>query len=310
MSKRAYEVVLYTGSSLPVIEGVSAIIEINPTSCTQEDILSAVAAAGLTPADLRSRTLFLADEFANRSIVAGLYSALVGFAGRRLDFSTGSDPVNVSLLHAAGTGAEDEGRPEQVDEELHVGIGRPDSLDPTKSLSIADVTRLRYARKVTLEPIGNGASAALTQLVVTAALRMRNGADYFPLFSTGTDIVDLDSLRRAGSELRRSIRTDSREAVVDPVALSERQQRLLVAAAAPMERTLSLLGSVQNNETGFWRCTRPSRHRNGDANPSMRVSDEKVRCFRCDTEPVDSLRLVIDTMNFSPDDAADFLTSR
>jgi len=306
-SKRGYEVVLYVGKNKPKLDGIAAIIELNPASAAQEDILAAITNSELSPADLRARTLLLVDEFADRAITSALYAALVGFAGRRLDFSTGAEPVSAALLHAAGTSAEDQGRPEELVE--HVSVGRSaGSLDPTQALSVEDVTRIRYARRVTLEPVGSGVSTSLTQLVVTAAIRVRNGADYFPTFSDsdGT-LVELDGLRRAGSELRRSIRTDFRNAIAPNQLTSERQNRLIAASILPMEATLGFLGSTQSPDSGFWRCTRPDRHRNGDANPSMRVVDGKVRCFRCDTEPVDPLRLVIDTLNLSPDAAADML---
>ena len=306
-SKRGYEVVLYMGKNKPKLDGIAAIIELNPVSAAQEDILAAITNSELSPADLRARTLLLVDEFADRAITSALYAALVGFAGRRLDFSTGAEPVSAALLHAAGTSAEDQGKPEELVE--HVSVGRSaGSLDPTQALSVEDVTRIRYARRVTLEPVGSGVSTSLTQLVVTAAIRVRNGADYFPTFSDsdGT-LVELDGLRRAGSELRRSIRTDFRNAIAPNQLTSERQNRLIAASILPMEATLGFLGSTQSPDSGFWRCTRPDRHRNGDANPSMRVVDGKVRCFRCDTEPVDPLRLVIDTLNLSPDAAADIL---
>jgi hypothetical protein len=307
-SKRGYEVVLYMGKNKPKLDGIAAIIELNPLSAAQEDILDAITKSDLSPADLRARTLLLVDEFADRTIASALYAALVGFAGRRLDFSTGAEPVSAALLHAAGTSAEDQGKPDELLE--HVLVGRSaGSLDPTQALSVEDVTRIRFARRVTLEPVGTGVSTSLTQLIVTAAIRVRNGADYFPTYSDsdGT-LVDLDALRRAGSEHRRSIRTDFRDAIAPNQPTSERQNRLIAASLLSMEDTLHLLGSTQSPESGFWRCTRPDRHRNGDANPSMRIVDGKIRCFRCDTEPVDPLRLVVDTLNLSPDAAADMLT--
>lgn len=309
-NKRGYEIVLYLGASRPELDGVSAVVELKPKSTAQDDILEAISSSGLTPADLRARTLLLVDEFADRATASALYAALVGFAGRRLDFSTGSEPVSATVLHNAGTSAEASDRPEELPE--IVIVGRSDgSLDPTQPLSVDDVTRIRFARKVVLEPVGNGVASCLTQLIVTAAIRVRNGADYLPSFAIADgETIELDMLRRAGSELRRSIRTDSRDAIAPAVEVSERQRNLTDAAGLPMENTLQLLGSEQSNVTGFWRCTRPSRHRNGDANPSMRVVDGKVRCFRCDTEPVDPLRLAIDTLNLSPDAAAEILLAK
>jgi hypothetical protein len=310
MSKRAYEVVLYMGSSTPSIDGISVVIDLKPKSSKTVDIISCITDSGLTPADLRARTLFLADEFADRDIVVALYAALIGFSGRRIDFSTGSEPCNVSIFHSAGLQAEDSGKPEQLPDEIIVGGLSENSIDPSNTLSIEDITRIRFARKVVLSPKGEGVAAALTQLIVTSAIRIRNSAEYFPFFATVTDReVDLDDIRRAGSELRRSIRTDSREAIVARGMVTERQKKLQSAAMVSIEETLKYLGSIQNNETGFWRCTRPDRHRNGDANPSMKIEDGKIRCYRCDTELLDSLRLVLDTKDISPDDGANLLLS-
>jgi hypothetical protein len=306
-ARRGYEIVLYLGSARPELQGVAALVEIRPSSPSLDNIIDAIRESGITPADLRARTLFLADEFADRDITAALYAALVGFAGRRLDFSTGAEPINAAVLHAAGSGAEDAGKPDELPESVQVGPSAG-SIDPTRALTLDDITTLRYARRAVLQPMGSGVAAALTQVVMTAALRVRNGADYFPHFTTtGDEPVDLDTLRRAGSELRRSIRTDARDAIAPALTPGDRQIRLSQAAEVSMEQALVRLGSFQAEDTGFWRCTRPSRHRNGDANPSMRVTDGKVRCFRCDTEMIDPLRLTIDTLDLAPDAAADYL---
>jgi hypothetical protein len=119
--------------------------------------------------------------------------------------------------------------------------------------------------------------------------------------------VDLEDLSRETAELRRNNKTDNRDALVETVEPSARQKQLIQAADTEMLVVLNMLGSEQNIETGYWRCTRPERHRNGDANPSCVVEDNTMRCFRCDAEPVDALRLVMDTLNLSPDDAANKL---
>jgi hypothetical protein len=59
----------------------------------------------------------------------------------------------------------------------------------------------------------------------------------------------------------------------------------------------------------LWHCPRPDRHRNGDANASMRVDEQGARCFRCDPEKIDSLRLVADVRGISFDEAADWILS-
>jgi hypothetical protein len=310
-SRRTYEVVLYHGHLQPQLDGVSAVIKLDATS--HQGVIDALRKSGITPADLRARTLFLTDEFADHRIVMAMYAALCGFAGRRLDFSTGAAVTNAAGLHHAGICAEDAGRPETPAETVSVGVaeGAEPTVDPNRPLDPATVSLIRYARKVVLRPAGPGNATLLTQFVVNAAIRVRNGAEHFPALA-GEDAspIELDLIRREGSELRRSIHTDVRDALVGPVGVTARQSGLETASKLhPMEEVLIRLGSEQHPETGYWRCTRPSRHRNGDANPSMRVAEGKIRCFRCDTEPVDPLRLVIDTLDLSPDAAAEFLRS-
>ena len=94
-----------------------------------------------------------------------------------------------------------------------------------------------------------------------------------------------------------------------PIDLTSRQRVLLQAADTNVEETLTKLKSHRNQDTGLWRCSRPQNHRNGDANPSSHVEDNRVRCYKCDLEPLDSLRLVMETLNISPDDAAVWLLS-
>lgn len=308
-TRRHYEVILYHGSTEPVVEGASAVIRL--AAVTPQEVVGALKAAGITPSDLRARTLFLADEFADQRVTLALYAALCGFAGRRLDFSTGAGLTNAAGLHHAGVTAEDEGRPDQPADTVTVGRPFADepAVDPSQPLDPSAVTLLRHARKVLLRPNTRGNQALLTQFVVMAAIRVRNGAEHFPaLAEDNGEIVELDLLRREGSELRRSIHTDVRDALAEPMAVTARQKTLTDAAARlGMEDVLLRLGSEQHPETGYWRCTRPGRHRNGDANPSMRVVEGKIRCFRCDTEPVDPLRLVMDTLDLAPDAAAEFL---
>lgn len=308
-SRRNYEVVLYHGGLQPSIDGVSAFIRLEASSPI--DAVQSLRTSGLTPADLRARTLFLVDELADPAVTLALYAALCGFAGRRLDFSTGSAITPAAALHHGGVTAEDAGRSDSPAELVTVGVATGDepSIDPSTPLDPSSISLLRYARRVALNPSTPGNQAILTQFVVMAAIRVRNGAEYFPAFLTGEGVsVELDLLRREGSELRRSIHTDVRDALVPPSEVTPRQKSLTEAAMArPMEEVLVKLGSVQDPETGYWRCTRPTRHRNGDANPSMRVVEGLIRCFRCDTEPVDPLRLVIDTLDLAPDTAAEFL---
>ena len=122
-------------------------------------------------------------------------------------------------------------------------------------------------------------------------------------------LLDLEAIRKEGGKIRRSSRTDDRTELMSPVDLTMRQRVLMEAAEVNVEETLVKLHSHRNEDTGLWRCSRPQNHRNGDANPSSHVDDNKVRCYKCDLEPLDPLRLVMETLNISPDDAATWLLS-
>lgn len=291
--------------------------DVTPTSTTAVSMLDALAAMELTAADLRARTLFVTD--AGRPDAAVLaYAALIGFAGRRLDFSDSDAAFEASSLHNTHARlVEDVERPDDAPDFLQVGgegpVGVP-FIPAGAALTTEDIRMIRYAKRLRLYVGALGAVEALSLLIAVGALRQRAGADRLPLLvldatapltdENGVVGVDLDLLRRNANELRRSRRIDDRDALVDTIDTTPRIDRLRCAAAVPIEAALHLLGSHQDPESGYWRCPRPDRHRNGDANPSLKVTDGRVRCYRCDTESLDSLRLVIDTLGCSPDDAA------
>lgn len=318
MSEAPYQVYLFVGANAPTPPSGVTIVDITPAEVTAEAALASLEASGLTAADLRTRVLLVVDPTYREASVL-MYAALCGFAGRRVDFTDLTEVVDARSLHLQATGAPDTGKPEELPELVQVGLGHPDttivSFPAVDALTASDVTVLRYARHARLAVADRTAKDALTLLVVASGVRMRGESDRMPVLVHGDEPVvadevpgvDLEALRRAAGEARRTHRIDDRGATVDARPLTERQERLVAAAAVPVEDVLVRLGSFQNEETGFWRCPRPDRHRNGDANPSTRVSDGRVRCFRCDPEPADSLRLVIDCKRLSPDEAAAWL---
>ena len=316
-----YQVCIHIGQRPDV--AASRFVDLTPTALTSEAALGALQGSDLTAADLRARTLFVADEAHTQEAIL-MYAALIGFAGRRLEFSDSDSVVDASALHQITAKVADEAeRPEE--QEPFVQVGSPTSQNiPFVALGATvgdtEVRSIRYAKRVRLAANELKVTEALSLLVAVSALRQRSGADRLPLLVLDADAeleegemaigIDLDTLRRAANELRRSRRIDDRDAIVEPITDTERLVALRIAAAVPIEEALVLLASVQNDETGFWRCPRPDRHRNGDANPSLKVLEGKVRCFRCDPEPVDSLRLLMDTLACGPDDAARALLNR
>lgn len=327
-SPHRYHVCLYVGSNPPVLEKMN-VVNLTPAEATPEAVLEAIASSGVKPTDLRAQVVFAADgqspEDVRKAVLT--YAALLGFANRRLDIRTGEDSLNVEQLDLALRSLPDAGRLDPKPDHVQVGAPHPEipSVVISGAPSPADVSTIRYARRVRLVPTGS-VTDALTQLVWVAAVRARDSVDRFPFLVEGdeplvtesSEIVGicLDTLRRDALALRRSLRSDDRDSLAERVELSERQRTLLEAAARPIEHTLTALGAVSVERPAqsedapaevLWHCPRPERHTHGDATPSMRVTRGKVRCFVCDAERVDSLRLVMDARSLSADEAAEWI---
>lgn len=308
-----YQLYLYVSDEpLPAVSDAS-LADLTPKGADTDSVLAAISAAGLTAADLRTRTLFIAGPGPVERAVA-VYAAVCGFAGRHLDVSDLDEVTDVRSIHEPLLFPADVPRPESVPETMLVSAD-----DVVGGLDPASLPLVHFAKKVVL-----GASAAvaatLEAVVMVAAIRRRGQLEKFPLLLPSNTplsegdleggLLDLDALRRAGAQLRRDRRIDDRATVVERLDRTERSQRLAEAAASPLEDVLSRLGSVRDEATGFYRCPRPERHRNGDATPSARLVDHGFRCFRCDAEQVDALRLVMDVRSLGPDAAAEWLLAR
>lgn len=318
-SVRPYQVCLYCGPNPPKAENMT-VINVTPKSSSPEDVLETLRTCGLTPADLRARTVFLAEG--DETTAMAVYAALIGFSNRRIDVASGSDLLDVAPIHEMAKRLEDEGKPLEPAEIVQVGVVHPDipSVGAGTTLTEAQVTLIRYARHARFAPVGEGVISALSQLILVSGVRVRNNSDRLPVLVKGDEPIpepeseevvgiDLDAIRREAIEFRRTQRFDERSAIVAPVEPSARQLALQEAAATPIEETLDRLGAQLDEETGLWHCPRPDRHTNGDANASLKVAKGLVRCYRCDAEAVDSLRLTADTMGISVDEAAVWLKS-
>jgi len=313
-----YQVCLYVGT--PPAELASArCIDVTPASPSAEAMLAALASADIQAADLRAKTLISLDCAAPTAILA--YTALTGFAGRRLDALVNGQLVDAASLTTAGLRLHSE-RPASAPDFIQVGAIHPDMLSVSLDTRLDDeaATKIRWARRLRFVPASDPA-IALSQFIVLTAIRTRPNGERFPFLVEGTEPappaiapltpagIDLDEVRTAALALRRSVRSGDRDALADPKEPTPRMCRLHEAAEMPIEETLARLGARHNEETDLWHCPRPERHSHGDATASMRVQREKVRCYRCDPERVDSLRLVMDTMHMSVDEAATWLLS-
>lgn len=305
-----YMLYVYVGAGqLPQIETAS-IVTLTPRDGSAQAALDALLASGMTAADLRTRTLFVAGEGSTATALVS-YAALCGFAGRQIDVSDLRSVTEAASLDKGIQTAELAGEP--VDSVL-VGPGSSDVYD---QFDMEDIARIHHAKRALFVVGDADALTTFESFLTICSLRRRRGGERYPLLcetapapesaADGTAVIDLDALRRQAAQLRRDRRIDARDVTVENVGTTVRQQRLAAAAAMSLEDVLVRLGSHLDTERGLWRCPRPERHRNGDANPSSQVTDDGFRCYRCDGEHVDALRLVMDAQGVGPDSAADWL---
>ena len=308
-----YQVCLCVGPA-PAEMQAARCIDVSPTASTEEAMLVALRGAGLDASDLRAKTLLSLNCDAATACLA--YVAVSGFAGRRIDVLIGSALIEVSPLHQAGVGFHTP-RPTAIPETTQVGAVHASipSITLDSALTPATASDIRWSRRLRFVP-PTDAATALSQLVVVAAIRNRPSGERLPMLCDGTEAfiapgdsvgIDLDHVRTSALELRRSVHSGDRDAVADLVPVSPRHQRLADAAAVPVEEALLRLGGRHNEATDLWHCPRPERHTHGDATASMRIQRGRVRCYRCDAERVDSLRLAMDARALSVDEAADWL---
>lgn len=306
MSKQAYQVILYAGGSVPTVEGVS-VVDITPLDSSLEGMIAAIKGAELTAADLRAKTLLVLGEI-EVEVALKLYSLVLGFAGRRINISVDGEIIDAASINHLGVISKDLGKPDEVLEIFHL---EKENFTSKRELTIEEVTDLRYARKCILT---NKLSLkdTLELFIKASGFRVRNNGDHLPSLTAtkkfeGVEdgmLIDLNEYRKVGNELRRLVKTDNRGAIVEGIESSERDEMLEKAAKLPIEIALLFLGSYADESGELWRCPRPERHRNGDLNPSMKINEEKVRCYRCDLEAIDAVRLIMDSLEITPDEAS------
>lgn len=312
-----YQLVLHVGAS----PGIAAAhtVEIKPEQSTPDAVLDAIRISGVSPSDFRSQALVSFD--CDPALAVMVYAALCGFATRRLDFTVDGVLVPAAPVDATSRRLPDAGKPDAVPSQVQVGMVAHESLSSVlfdKELTAEAASLVRYARRVRFVPADNTRDAVL-QFLVVAGMRARERTDRFPYLCDGTEPapspdapievvgVCLDTLRQRALELRREHRSGSRDSLAESVMTSPRQNKLLLAGLTDIEAAMRALGGRQNADTGLWHCPRPERHTNGDANASMRVNRGKTRCYRCDGERVDALRLAVDVLGVTPDEAAHWL---
>ncbi|XVQ11457.1 hypothetical protein ACQP1W_02435 [Spirillospora sp. CA-255316] len=311
-----YLLAIRTTGSPPAPEGVKTVM-VEPAG--DGDVIAGLRAGGLTAADFRSRVIFLAPPGSAGLVV---YAALCGFSNRRIDAYTDGVVLPLSRMDRDGAAFPDAGHPAgflvwaQVGgpvaegiPTVHLGTGGPEPVSPEAA------TVIRYAARLRMVP-PDSARDALTMFLLVAALR-RRADDRFPFLSTGTEPVplvknapgqgiDLERLRQEAVRYRQELRSARGEAeIVPPVPLSPLNRRIAEADRVDVREVLRRLGAPAGEE-GVWHCPRPGGH--GDRRPSMKMYGEnRVRCHRCDAEKIGPVRLAVDVLGVTPDEAASFI---
>lgn len=317
-SDRPYQLCLVvTGDPSQYSSAADTVVDLS----TADDVLVALTDAGVGLADLRSRTVVVADGDPVRAATS--YSALAGFAGRHLDVATSRGVVHLDRLVTAAASLPDAGPLTQRPEAVHVAVAGAvraagvdpaadatqvidvaNAAEPLASITAEDISVLRWARRVTCDAAAD-ATDTLMLIAAVAGLAGRRG-DRLPTLvaADGTD-ADLSAVRADGAGTRAKARPQNAAMVVERVELTERDRRLLTAAEVDPAVALERLGCPTDGS--LWSCPRPNSHTHGDATPSMRVSEGKVRCFVDDAEWIDTLRLVAVSCGLTADDAADLI---
>lgn len=295
----------------PEISNIS-IINMKAIERSSEAVRELFLKSSISASDLRAKTLVIFDDEDLESNLVS-YATLLGFAGRRLDILFQGALVEAGKLHHFSVINKNNGRPVEVSE--YLGNFESESCEKIEriiSLEPALIEKIRFAKYYYYNFVDRSVGE-LEDYIKIAGIRVRNNGDHLPvaLFDSNdvedTNKIDLDEFRKMGNELRREIKVDNRDSVALFVTPDARLQELNIAAQLPVDIALGYLGSYMESETEFWRCPRPERHRNGDMNPSLKINEGKIRCYRCDYEPLDSLRLIMDSQNCSVDEANEII---
>jgi hypothetical protein len=318
MTQTPYPVVIYAGSNAPALDG-TRVITIAPNDASIDEVLRAVRDSGLSTSDLRNKAVFLTDIDPTRA--AATYAAICGFAGRRLDVAAEGKTFRGQALDQLGRRLESTGRPKDPIRCAQYGAVHPDLVSLEGVVEDPEtVAVLRFAKRLRFVPSAS-TYETLAALVVIGGIRAKGTLDRLPFCVTGDEPVGddptapvgicLDSLKREGAGLKRAQRSDDRSAIADlDTDVSDRRRQIHQAADLPFARALEVVGARASKDPEMWHCPRPRNHANGDATASFKVVENSGHCPRCDVDPIDGLRLVVEVLGVSVDEAASLLQTR
>ncbi len=281
--------------------------------------IDALRASGLGVGDTAAKIVFIAPRGA---AALPAYSAVVGFAHRWVDAY--ADGKVLELADARWHTEDISGvvRPEEVVHWAQVGGPAVDGMrtvpfppDPDGRLDEHTAGVLRYAARLRMVA-PDSASAAFHMLIRVAALRAKKAQWRLPLLSTGTEPLpvekstlgqglDLEAIRRAAQQYRMEItKGDESIEVVPAPPVSPLNRRIVEANAADPFTLLRRLGAIPVDGSR-WTCP---RDRDDHAGTVLKVGGGGlVSCPRCYRRSVKLVRLTMDTLLLTPDEAAAFI---
>lgn len=282
--------------------------------------LDAVADSGLTTADSYTRIVFLAPPGPTGLVP---YAALHGFLNRWIDVH--ADGAVLEMPGAGGPAGEFVAPRRPEPHLMWAQLGGPrrtdlpwvfypedcdGELDPQAMGVVHRAARLRMV------PPGS-ATAAFAMLAEVARLRRRGDALRFPYVSTGLEPlpvsktdphqgIDLEAIRRAAAEYRRMLRNALPRAEPVPAQpVGPLNQRITEANTVDAREVLPRLGSRPGDGSG-WSCPRAPLGHSEDWTLRLHP-DNRLRCHYCEAEKITLVRLVAETLDLTPDQAAAFL---
>ncbi|WP_208898204.1 SAV_2336 N-terminal domain-related protein [Streptomyces incarnatus] len=320
-----YDLAIRTTHSPPVPPGMAAKEVLIPWAAGEEADLKlktaeALSAAGLTPSDVAAKIVFIAPP-GPQALPA--YATVAGFAHRWVDAYADGSPLDMAGLQSFTERIGEVARPATFLVWAQAGGPPADGMptvpfavDPDGRLDETTVRTVRYAARLRMVP-PDSASAALTMLARIAALRTRGDTAWrLPVLSTGTEPppagkstqgqgVDLELIRQTADRCRKEAVKGGETTEVVPVPpVSPLNRRVAEANAADPVVLLRRLGGT--SEDGVrWTCPR-DRGDHGDAVLTV-ASRAQVSCRHCYPRAVGLVRLVVDALSLTPDEAAAFI---
>ncbi|MEU9121088.1 trypsin-like peptidase domain-containing protein [Streptomyces sp. NPDC048506] len=289
--------------------------EADPKSAT----IDALRASGLTLGDTATRIVYIAPPGA---LALATYAAMVGFTHRWLDAYADGRVLELADSRSHTEGVGDVVKPGEFLHWAQVGGPHVDGMltvpfppEPDGWLDERTAGAVRYAARLRMVA-PDSASAALGMLTRVGTLRTKGSNWRLPVLSTGTEPLpvdkstqgqglDLEGIRQAAQLYRKELVQGNELTEVVPVPrVSPFNQRIAEANATDPLALLGRLGAASDDGLR-WTCP---RDRGDHADLVLKVRDNGlVTCKRCYPRAVGLVRLTVDTLLLTPDEAAAFI---